>query len=161
MKKADSIRESSLHYLSYRDRTAGEMREHLLKKQFSSADTEAEIEELKDAGYINDLRFALNYFIMSFDKNRGLGRIKRELLEKGVADFDIEDAAAAYEDEFDCDIMEKERELAARVGEKAMHGCEIDDKSLARLGRRLKSAGFGPDLIYETIGRYMKEKSNG
>ncbi|MEA4922737.1 MAG: regulatory protein RecX [Eubacteriaceae bacterium] len=154
------IRDISLNYLTFRNRTVKEMHDYLIKKGFGGDETDREIEALKDLRYLNDMEFCKMYFRSSFAKNRGMKRIKRELINKGVCEFDIEDSAAEYEEENDCDIREDEKKRALDAGRKIMSGIRPDDKSLAKLARRLTTLGYGSDIIYDTVGYFMREKDN-
>ena len=152
------IRDVSLRYLTYRSRSRKEMRDHLLKKGYSEEDTEEELTELAEAGLINDIEFAKVFMDASFSKGRGLVRIKRELAQKGLSAFDIEDAMAEFEDENDCDLDEGERQRAALQAEKFMRGLEIDDKVLMKLSRKLITLGYSPSLMYDIVAGYRKER---
>ncbi|MGI6722176.1 MAG: regulatory protein RecX [Anaerovoracaceae bacterium] len=151
------IRDVSFKYLTYRNRTVSEMREHLAKKKFSEQEIDAEIESLQSMKYLGDIEFCKLYMSSSFARGRGMERIRRELRQKGVSRFDIEDAELEYEEENECDLKREERERAARAADRIMKGTEVDRRSLSRLGRRLASLGYSSSLIYDIIGKYQRE----
>lgn len=146
-----TIRDHSLHYLTYRDRTVQEMKQHLRQKGFDAAQIEEEIEALRQLHLLDDRRFCQLYMESSFAKGRGLLRIRRELQQKGVSAFDWEDALHDFEKEWQCDITEEERKRAMQMGEQMIRENEADEKSIARLGRRLRTLGYETSLIYDVI----------
>lgn len=148
------IHDAAVRYLSYRDRTNKEMQEHLLGKGFKEDAVHEEIKALTDIGYLDDVRFAKLFIVSSMDKGRGMRRIRHELRQKGVAAFDIEDGLAAAEEEYGFSLPEKERAIAGASAARFMEGQTADRKILARLSRRLASAGFGAGLIYDIIDQY-------
>ena len=42
-----------------------------------------------------------------------------------------------------------------------MSGKDIDDKIIAKTGRRLKMLGYESGVIYSAVGKLMKMKGNG
>lgn len=151
------IREVSLRYLTYRNRTVSEMKAYLEKKEFNEDEINAEIETLKALRYLNDIEYAQMYFRYSFGKNRGIERTKRELMDKGISEFDFEDAVSEYEEENNCN-MEEEKDRALKAGKKIMTGVEISDKSLGKLARRLKTLGYNASTIYDVVGHFMRSE---
>jgi regulatory protein len=85
-------------YLSRRERTVREMREHLLRRGADEEVADAVRLELTEQGYLDDARFA-HLFVQ--DKRDlagwGAGRIHRALLDRGV-DRELVDSALARDD---------------------------------------------------------------
>ena len=100
---------------------------------------------------MDDSDYCLRYFDYAFAKGRGILRIKRELEEKGVDSQTIQIALEDYEPE------ESEFDRAAEQAEKIVQGKEIDDRLLAKIGRRLGSMGYASHVIYQVIGKYMRD----
>lgn len=73
-------------YLGHRDRTAAELRTHLLAKGVREGVAEAALAELSEQGYVDDARFALRF---AEDRRTldawGAERIERRLTALGVA----------------------------------------------------------------------------
>lgn len=110
------------------------------------------VEELEEYHYIDDLNYSTMYFQYGFEKGRGIGRIKRELAEKGVDHQIIE---AAYQELEDVpDQYQAARDIAAGM----IRGTDIDAmdydekrKFQAKIGRRLMTRGFSSDVVYRVI----------
>lgn len=81
------------NYLSRRERTSQEMREHLLARDVDETVAAAVLTELTEDGYLDDQRFAR---LFTQDKRNlsswGSGRIRRALLAKGIAAEVVESA---------------------------------------------------------------------
>ncbi|MGI6735801.1 MAG: regulatory protein RecX [Anaerovoracaceae bacterium] len=153
------LRDLSLRYLTYRDRTEEEMRRYLRRKGFAAEETEAEIEALRELRLLDDVRFARQYLAASFARGRGLLRVRRELRQKGVGAFEIEDGEAAYEEEYGCSLAEEEPRRARQAAEAFLSGSgKIDPKQLARLGRRLAGLGYESRIIYDILGSYRRRE---
>lgn len=149
------INDVAVKYLAYRARTAKEMKDYLLKKGFDEDKIEKTIENLKERKYINDVSYVNQYLRYGFSKHKALYRIKYELRQKGINDFDLEDGIFLFEDESDKTIDEIEKKNAIYEAERILFSKdEIDQKALDRVGRRLNSLGYSPGLIYGVINSY-------
>ncbi|MEG0918366.1 MAG: regulatory protein RecX [Anaerovoracaceae bacterium] len=155
------INEVSLRHLANRPRTKKEIKDHLIKKGFEPIEIKEEIDYLLEHKYIDDSSYTEEYIRYGFSKNKGIGRIEMELYQKGVSKEDFSKGYYAYEDEYQIDIKEIERENCYNEADKIMsRAISIDQKTIAKLGRRLSSLGYQSGLVYEIIGKYMKEKNN-
>ena len=89
----------AFRYLSRRERTVSEMREHLLGRELSVAAVEEVIEELSEQGYLDDARYAR---VFAQDKREleqwGSERIRQALLARGI-DRELVDETLAGEDD--------------------------------------------------------------
>lgn len=74
--------DQAYNYLSYRARSAREIRDHLVKKGHSELVIGETLEHLARYGYVNDLEFA-RQFVCSKD-NWGPRRLQFELRRKGI-----------------------------------------------------------------------------
>ena len=80
-----SIRDYALKLIEFKDRTEKEIRQKLHEKGYDENSIEDEIEFLKNYGYINDSRYAEHFTHDAINiKKWGKGRIRAELLRKGV-----------------------------------------------------------------------------
>ena len=109
IKSRDSLaraRQLSFRYLSYRPRSASELRNYLTGKGFDPPAIERVIEQLQEREYLDDAAFT-RYWIeqRQAHKPRGVRALRHELLRKGV-DPSLIDAAVA-------DLDEKEAALRA------------------------------------------------
>lgn len=153
-----NIREVALKYIEHREKTVLEMQNHLLDKGFKMEEIKDTIEYLLESKYLDDLRYCEEYVRYALGKRRGMKRIKKELTLAGINEFDLMDGIAAYEDSeaVDCDILQKEAALIE--ADKIVGTKKIDDKLIAKVGRRLTSLGYDSDIIYEIVGRYMRNQ---
>lgn len=82
--EASKAFQAALWYLSRKSRTVFEIRKKLSDRDFDSDDIEESIEKLERLNFLDDRKYAKN-FIERSTHVKGLGRIKRELILKGVA----------------------------------------------------------------------------
>ena len=144
------IRDTALRFLANRDKTCREVREHLIGKGFDERDTDTLIQELKDWNYINDRSYAEKYFRYAGRKGRSVFRMKQELLQKGIAAADLEAAMHLWEEE-EGSLVQRDLREARREALKITGGVAADEKTAARLGRRLGSLGYSAELIYKVL----------
>lgn len=151
-------KETALAYLSYRSRTAEEIRKHLKQKGFEADEAEETLIFLQDNNFVDDNNYCKLYVEYAIEKGRGPLRIAGALAEKGVASEIIR---AELEE---CLDGEAERELAMALAEKFLNvpgkgedqennHQRVDEKTLARLGRRLASQGFHATVIYDVLAK--------
>jgi regulatory protein len=89
----------AFRYLSRRERTVSEMRQHLLGRGVTVAAVEEAIEELSEQGYLDDARYAR---LFAQDKREleqwGSERIRRALLARGIERDLIDETLAGHDD---------------------------------------------------------------
>lgn len=144
------IGETAARYLANRSRTCDEVRRYLRNKGFSEPEIAQQIKEFLELNYLDDLEYCRQYFDYSFRKGKGLKRVRMELEEKGVEAETITLAIESYEGE------ETEEARAKRQAEKVVAGKEINERLLAKVGRRLTVLGYDSEVIYGIIGSYMR-----
>ena len=149
------IRDTALRFLANRDRTSREVREHLIGKGFDERDAVTLIQELKDWNYINDRSYAEKYFRYAGRKGRSVYRMKQELLQKGIAASDLEEALHLWEEE-EGSLVQRDIREARREALKINGGVAADEKTAARIGRRLGSLGYSAELIYKVLEECRK-----
>ncbi|MBE6030085.1 MAG: regulatory protein RecX [Clostridiales bacterium] len=163
----EKAKDAALTYLSYGMRTESQMRNKLREKGFDNNGDECIIDDviefLKEYKYIDDLKYAVSYIEYGVSKGHGMLKIKNTLKERGIKRNDIEDAVYEYGKllEEEDGAFESEHERALREAMKVADGKEVDDKLIAKVGRRLKSRGFGNDAVYYAVGQVMKMKKDG
>lgn len=92
----------SLNILSRRDHSEAELRRKLSAKGFAAEILDEVTNRLKDAGYLNDRRFAHSFAESSIRNGRGYGfRLRLELSRRGIPAEIIEDTLAALDAEYD------------------------------------------------------------
>lgn len=150
--------------LSLRMYTQKEIAEKLKKSGFEEAAIRTALAELKGYGYIDDEKYAREYFRCAKAKNKADARILRELAEKGIAQEKakniIEDMRAEM-----TEPLADERSLAEEVAQKLLRvqladGKPIDERFFARVGRRLAGLGYDSGMIYGIIGRLRQDERN-
>lgn len=144
------IRDVALKYLGPRVRTCAEVKRHLETKGFESEEIRETLLFLQEYHYIDDEQYAMLYFDYSFGKGRGKRRVKQELQEKGVSGEVVELALEEYTP------LQSEQERAYCQAEKVVSGRTIDEKLLAKVGRRLTFLGYSSDVVYKVIGTYRR-----
>lgn len=152
----EKARDKAVGYLNRKPCTKQQLIKYLTGKDFER-DVALEVAaELESYHYIDDLEYCRMYFQYGFDKGRGVGRIKRELAEKGVAS-DIIDIA--YEE---LEEVPDQFEAALAIGETMVAGVDVSELDFdakrrlqAKIGRRLAGRGFSMDVVYKVINRLV------
>lgn len=149
-------RNDALRYIANRPRTVEEMREHLRNKGRSEESINQVIEDFISCKYLDDVKYTEMYIRYALGKKKALFRIKYELQQKGVKEFDIEDGIYLFEDENSVDINEIQRENAYKEADKILGklGEEIEKKHLDKLARRLNTLGYSSSVIASILGEY-------
>lgn len=163
---AKSIEEVALLYLSHRERSEAEVREHLKGKEFSTEEVEEVLRYLKEFNYLNEERYCEAFLRMGTAKGRGPLRLKQELRMKGISSEVVEGQLADYFE------GGQEKENALKEARKCLgkretglwaiedepqeeevdeESCLVDEKLLAKAGRRLASLGYRNGIIYEVL----------
>lgn len=144
--------DAAAHYLSYRPRSAAELRERLQRRGFDSDNIEKVLGRLREQELVDDASFA-RFWAENREqfspRSRALTRL--ELRQKGVAaDIigsvlgDADDADSAY------------RAAAARL-----RGLPADYPGFrSRLGQYLKRRGFSYGVISNTVRRLWHEQTS-
>ena len=156
----DKAFDAACRKLAARMRTEKEIRLHLKKLGFDDETTEAAVAELKNFRYIDDERYCREYFKYAKAKGKADARIVMELAEKGIS---RETARNVIEDVRDTEPeYRSDRQLAYETGLKLLHkqfeeGKEVDQKFLARVGRRLAGLGYDSGTIYSVLGKLRQD----
>src|SRR5665647_2022149 len=146
-----NIKNMALKYCVYRDHTVYEMSKHLKEKEFEQNEIDKVLSDLLELKYLDDYNYCRKYMPYS----EGKGKIKLELLQKGIDKQTIEEAMTDEEAEGEIlGISEFERALFQ--GEKAICNQEITEKLLAKVGRRLSTLGYSTEIVYKVMGMLMK-----
>ena len=138
--------ELAVGHLNKRDRTAAEIRRHLLGRDISGPAAEAAVAELERMGYLDDARYARTFA----EDRRGLDawgaeRIERRLLELGV---DREHVAAAVGERDGTDELDAAVALLRRRLGGAIPATERErQRALGLLARK----GYDLELAYDAV----------
>jgi len=128
--------------LAQRAQSLGELRMRLKQRAARQEDVAEAINRLKDAGFLNDRRFADSFANWRRD-NKGLGqaRVMRDLLTRRVAPAVAKQAVqAAYSNVDETALIESF--LARKYRGKDLGHLLTEEKNLASAYRKLRTAGF-------------------
>lgn len=142
-------RQASLNLLSYRARTASELRRRLERKEFPEAVAAATVEDLRAQGFVDDAAYAESFVRDRVRlRPRGKRRLMQELRAKGV---DPATAASAIAEVLEGEET-SEAELARAAASKWSPRAGEDTASARRrLYAFLARRGFGADAIREVM----------
>jgi regulatory protein len=137
-----SALDRAYEYLSYRARSAQEIRDYLVKKGYSELVIGEALEHLESYRYVDDLEFA-RQFVRSKD-DWGPMRLQFELRRKGIEAPVIDSVMLDQNQE-----AERCRRLAAKYVER--HGREIDRDLKRKLWAHLMRRGFSHEAVESAI----------
>ena len=137
--------------LSFRGRSVRETENALRRGGFDDESVEETLASFQELGYLDDEAYAKSFASDAARKGKGKLRIARELAQKGA---DSATAKAAIEAAAEEEDLLSERERAMEAAQKMLRGSQdIDEKTLARIGRRLSSLGYEPSVIWDVLGK--------
>ena len=145
----------AFRYLSRRERTVSEMREHLVGRGVTVAAVEQVIEELGEQGYLDDARYAR---VFAQDKREleqwGSERIERALLARGVDRELVDETLADHND-----AAEGGGELARALAllRKRFPGPPRDRRERERALGVLLRKGYDPELALDALSGYARQ----
>lgn len=144
MAKLDAMK-LALYYLGRRARTEQEMRDKLAVKQIPAEEISSVIKKLKEYGYIDDQKFALDFQRARDDyRPTGVGRLKLELKQKGVAKEILERIAIDPDKEFRLALAAAKSRYRQLAG---LPKADFGRRMMAFLARR----GFNYDVIKRVL----------
>ena len=139
----------ALFLLDYRDYSAKEMTEKLIKTYKSETLCSAVLKKLKENGFIDDVRYAERMARKLVETRKfGYRRAKREIMLKGIDQFTAEDALAVYDDRFSENLMELL---------KTKHSRYLTDSSDRKSIEKVKNALVRYGYDFSDINRAVKE----
>ena len=153
----DALMNSALRALGGRALSTGELRERLRRRAENAADVDAVLAKLKDAGYLNDRRFAENFATARLE-NQGLGkmRVLRDLRTHRVAGKLAEQVTEqTYAETNEVELIEDF--LRRKYRGKQLSAFLAEEKNLAAAFRRLRYAGFSAGQSIRVLKRFARE----
>lgn len=137
-------------YLSRRERTTWEMREHLLARGANERLTAAVLLELTEEGYLDDQRFASLFTQDKRDLSSwGTARIRRALIDRGIAADVVE--SALQDAHAGGDELERAREVLRRRFPSPPATNRDRSRALAVLMRKGYDYGLAVDALAEHV----------
>jgi regulatory protein len=153
----EKLLDAALRALGGRAHSSGELREKLRRRAQTPEDVDAVLAKLKEAGYLNDRRFAENYAAARL-QNQGLGkmRVLRDLRQRRVAPKLAEQVTdKTYEQTNETNLIEEF--LRRKYRGKQLGVFLSEEKNLAAAFRRLRYAGFSAGLSIRVLKRYASQ----
>ena len=143
--------------LASRAQTISELRTKLNRRAARREDVDDVLARLKDAGFLNDQRFAES-FANWRRENQGLGkaRVTRDLMARRVAPALAMKAADSAYREVD-EIAMIENFLKRKYRGKDLGALLAEEKHLASAYRKLRAAGFSPGNSIRVLKRHTAE----
>jgi SOS response regulatory protein OraA/RecX len=143
--------DTALSYLEHREHSACEVMTHLISKGFQEGEIKEELQYLEELHYVDDVRYCSDYIRYGIGKGRGPVRLQLELKEKGIDTALIQNA---LEESFS---HQTEKDAAMKEAQKLLkQSGSLDEKTAAKIGRKLASLGYHTGVIYDIIGQLRK-----
>ena len=147
MEQQCEARKKALRLLEHMDRTEKGLTDRLLRAGFSEELAEDAVSYVKDYGYINDRRYALNYIMYRIhDKSRQ--KIFQELSGKGIDRQTIQDA---WEEAEELEAPDEHALLLSQIEKKYPPDTEIDERQMRRLLGYFARRGFRQSEITSAL----------
>jgi regulatory protein len=147
----------ALRLLGGRAHSIGELKEKMRRRSERPESVERVLARLKEAGYVNDRKFAENYAASRLE-NQGLGkmRVLRDLRQRRVAPQLAQQVTERTFQSTD------ETELIQAFLQRKFRGKQLgpflkDPKNLAAAFRRLRYAGFSSGATIRVLKRYSNQ----
>jgi regulatory protein len=153
----DQLLNVALRALGGRAHSSGDLREKLRRRAQNEEDVDAVLAKLKEAGYLNDRRFAENYAAARL-QNQGLGkmRVLRDLRQRRVAPKLAEQVTEqTYRQTNEADLIEEF--LRRKYRGKELGAFLSQEKNLAGAFRRLRYAGFSAGQSIRVLKRFANQ----
>jgi len=154
---AQELWDFALKALGQRALSSGELREKLRRKATNADDVAGVLARLKEYGYLNDTRMA-DSFATNRRESRGFGkmRVLRDLQQRRVAPGLAREAVDKAFADADETVMVEDY-LARKYRATDLGKYLQDDKKLASVFRRLRTAGFSSGTSVRVLKRYAKQ----
>ena len=150
----DQLLQYAQRVLAMRALTIGELKQKLRLRAQVEADIDSVLSVLKQAGALNDRKFADSY-ATARKSNQGFGqhRVLRDLMVKKVPSTVAKEAVREVYENTD------ETELIAQFLERKYRGKDLkvfleEEKNLASAYRRLRTAGYSSSNSIKVLKRY-------
>jgi regulatory protein len=151
---AEALWQYAVRALGGRAHSSGELREKLRRKAERMGDIDGVISRLKDAGYLDDRRYAESFAAARLSGEKfGSSRVTRDLRQRRVAPALAEQTVKqVFADVDEKDLIEEWIRKKYRTAER--EGLFHDQKDLAAAYRRLLHAGFRSGDILRVLKRF-------
>lgn len=153
----EELNSYALKLLAGRSLSVAELRDRLRKRAENPADVSTVLAALKEHQFVDDRRFAEHFAAVRKD-SRGLGRQRAlsDLLKKRVAPSVAQAAVdGAYAGADEGEMIENY--LGRKYRSRNLSAMLKDDRELASVFRRLRSAGFSAGNSIRVLKRYAAQ----
>lgn len=140
-------------YLSFKPRTKGETAKHLKDKGIGPKEISACISLLEEYRLLDDLEYSRMYMETMLQRGRGMARICRELQNKGVDRFIIEDAQLLIEEDAPDEYEMALEQASAALEDEDVLNMDYREKQKirSRIAGRLARRGYGTDTVLRAV----------
>ncbi|MCE1189282.1 MAG: recombination regulator RecX [Ignavibacteria bacterium] len=139
------IEHTALRYLSIRLHSAYELQSKLLKKGFTKSQISPIIAKLTKSNLINDLRFAEIYLGERNGRGDGLGKIRNNLLKKGISKDIVQNVCSSID--MGEDYLAKAREICNKKFRILTKTSKSKEKLQLSLTRFMLARGYSYDIV--------------
>lgn len=129
-------KKKAMSLLQHMDRTEWELRDKLVKKEFSQEAIEEAIEYVRSFHYLDDLRYA-THFVEIYHEQRSIQRLKQDLYKRHVPEEYIDIALDAIDRDDSAALKEAVRKLTKGETEFTYEEKQKMAQKLYRKGFRL------------------------
>ena len=123
--------------------SANTLKSKLLSRGYGEEEASEAVGRLKELGYLNDAEYGGSLGRKYAARGYSSKRIEYELLKKGLEKEDAAREAALY--------REGDRERASEAAEKVFAKGDADEKTKAKVARKLSSLGYDAHVVYDII----------
>jgi len=148
----------ALRCLTGRAHSSGELREKLRRRSETAASVDEVLHKLKEAGYLDDRRYAENYAAARLE-NEGFGkmRVLRDLRQRRVAPTVAEQVVdRTFRDTEETELIQAFLERKYRT--RPLPAFLAEEKNLAAAFRRLRYAGFSAGNSIRVLKRFSRNE---
>lgn len=147
----------ALRVLGQQELSTGDLRARLLRYADADADVDAVLARLKEAGYLNDERYAERYAELRLEREgHGRQRVLRDLLQRRISgSIAAKAVASAFQDTDEVALIEQYLQRKYRRVDLRAH--LKNESNLASVFRRLRYAGFGTANCLKVLRRYTDQ----
>ena len=138
----EEVQRVAYRLLSRRDHARTELVRKLRDRKLPRELIEQVVDDLQQAGYVDDRQFALDQGAILARKQWGPNRIRQKLRDRGIADALVDQTLQQLAGQFDFPEMAFER-LESKFGPPD----QLDDRARQKAFRHLRHRGYAPGLI--------------
>jgi len=149
------IKQSAFRYLGLRNHSKSELKLKLIKKGYEKSLINKSLNDIDRLGYLNDKKFAEEFFNYQVKRKKGLYKIKAELIKKGIDRKIIKEISDEFIDhpEFENSINQLVTKKLKLYQNKKYSKIQIKQKLYLFLTQK----GYSADLIQKSLDRKLKE----